>query len=267
MTQTKQTLSFLGIAFAFSWLCWLPAVLIVQGFAVPPGVEQIINIVSPFGAWGPLVAALSVTAMADGKAGLKSLLKRVVGFRIGAFWYVVSLALFPLLIGGSLAVAVLSGEPIPEMAAFDQLLGLPIAFVFILLLGGPLQEELGWRGILQERLQERWNALIAAVVVGSTWGLWHLPLFFLPREEFYYNRPMWGLIVTTMLISVLFAWVYNNTKRSLWAVLLLHASFNWGHYLFPALGSDVAGVTLFGFQAALALIVVWVCGAKTLVRT
>lgn len=237
-----------------------------QGVAFSGGAEQVFLTVSSFGAWGPLLAALYVTWMADGRAGVADLGRRVVRFRLGAFWYLVVLVLFPLVIGGSLAIAVLLGEPAPKMPAIAQPVGLPVAFVFILLLGGPLQEELGWRGVLQERLQERWNALIASVVVGLTWGIWHPP-FFLPSSGPYYGRPIWGLVLTTVLISVPFAWVYNNTRKSLWAVLLFHTSFNWSHYLFPALESDVAGLTLFGLQAITALSLAWLFGAKLLTRS
>jgi len=270
MTDTRQTLWFLSITFTFSWLCWVPAAIIAQliagGAAVSDDAAGLINAVAGFGAWGPLLGAVCVTAMAGGRDGLIDLWRRVVRFRIGGFWYLVVLLLFPVLIGGSLVLAMLSGEPMPELEAFAQPVGIPVAFVFILLLGGPLQEELGWRGVLQERLQARWNALTASLVVGFVWGIWHLPLFFLPREEMYYNRPIWGLVLTTVLISVLFGWVYNNTQRSIWAVLLFHTSFNWAHYLFPALGSDVAGVSLFALQALMVLVVVWWCGPKRLVR-
>jgi membrane protease YdiL (CAAX protease family) len=267
LNADRQVLWFLAIAFGFSWLCWVPDALVAQGVAVPAGAASIISALSAQGAWGPLVAALAVTAKTQGWDGLLDLWRRVRRFRLGASWYLVALALFPLLIGGALGIAILWGEPVPEMPAFERPFELPIAFLFILVLGGPLQEELGWRGILQERLQERWSALVASLVVGLTWGIWHLPLFFLPREEFYYNRPVWGLILTTMLISVLFAWLYNNTQRSLWAVLLFHASFNWSHYLFPSLGSDIAGLSLFVLQAFIVLIVVRLFGARSLSRS
>ena len=44
----------------------------------------------------------------------------------------------------------------------------------------PLPEEIGWRGYLLDRLQERWNALTASLVLGLVCWTWHLPLFVLP---------------------------------------------------------------------------------------
>lgn len=97
-------------------------------------------------------------------------------------------------------------------------------------------------------------------------GRWHLPLFFVPEMGFYYQRPIWGLVLSTILISIPIAWVYNNTGRSILAAMLMHASFNWAHFLFPTLDSDRAGLILFVVQAAVAVIVVLVWGPSTLTR-
>jgi len=104
---------------------------------------------------------------------------------------------------------------------------------YILFLGGPLQEEFGWRGYALDRLQEKYNALVSSVMLGFIWGLWHLPLFFMPRQEMYYNVPILGFILGTIFFSIIFTWIYNNTSRSILAVLLLHTTGNLSHFIFP----------------------------------
>jgi membrane protease YdiL (CAAX protease family) len=257
---------FLGVAFGWSWLFWIPVALISQGLSVPAGLATFLN--SPFNpaAWGPLLAALLVTYLEDGTEGVKKLLKKGLDFRFGRLWYLVILLLFPVLIGGALGFAILLGEPVPELTALANPLTIPIAFVYILLLGGPLQEEFGWRGYALVRLQERWNALISSIFVGLIWGFWHLPLFFMPRQEFYYQRPIWGLVLSTTLLAVLFTWISNNTRGSIFAVLLFHTMFNLSHYLFPTLGSDQGSLFLFIFLfiAVAVILVFW--GPKDMVR-
>lgn len=180
-------------------------------------------------------------------------------FRFGKLWYLAVFLLFPVLIGGSLLLAVLTGDPAPELPALADPITIPVAFLYILLLGGPLQEEFGWRGYALERLQQKWNAVTSSLVVGLAWGAWHLPLFFMPRQEFYYQRPVWGLLLSTTLVAFLFTWLYNNTRGSILAAMLFHTMFNLSHYLFPTLGSDRASLFLFIllFSCVAAVLVVW----------
>jgi uncharacterized protein len=58
-----------------------------------------------FGLFGPALAAITMAAVLNGKSGVKTLLKRVVRWRVGARWYMVALGLPALL---ALAAAGLS---------------------------------------------------------------------------------------------------------------------------------------------------------------
>ncbi len=245
MREKQKVWLFFLVAFGWTWLFWIPTALLAAGWSAPVWLENFLN--SPFNlaAWGPFLATLLVTFLERGKTGVKTLLKRGLDFRIGTIWYLVIFLLFPVLIGGALLLAILTGEPVPELPALANPLSIPIAFVYIFFLGGPLQEEFGWRGYALDRLQERGNALAASIIVGLAWGAWHLPLFFMPRQELYYQRPIWGLMLSTTLVSVLFTWLYNNTHGSIFAALLFHTMFNLSHYLFPTLGSDKASQILF----------------------
>lgn len=260
----KRIIIFLLITFGFSWLFWVPAALVAQGvLSTSPALESFLLDGNP-AAWGPLIGATLATLFFEGWNGVKDLFKRGLKVRFGWGWYLIVFLLFPLLIGGSLWIAILLGDPIPEMPALERPYELPVAFVFILLLGGPLQEEFGWRGFLLDKLQETYSALTSGIVSGLVWGLWHLPLFFMPRQEFYYNRPIWGLLLSTTLVAILFVWVYNNTGHSIFAMLIFHTTFNFSHYVFPALSSDTAGLTLFLLLFVTIGIVLWQWGYKTM---
>lgn len=259
---------FVLIAYGWTWLFWVPEALLAQGLGVAP--EAVGGFLGgPFNpaAWGPLIAALFVTWRYHGFSGLKALLRRGIALRLGLYWYLVILLIFPLLIGGSLFLATtLAGAPLPEMTALQQPIVLPIALVFIFFLGGPLQEEFGWRGYAFEHLRQRYSALLAAIIAGLMWGVWHVPLFFVPRQEFYYNRPFWGLLLTTTLVGILLAWIYMNTGGSVFAAILGHAMFNWSNFVFPTLGVDEAGLILFGLYFLVVIIIVALYGPMTLSR-
>ncbi|MCB0913345.1 MAG: CPBP family intramembrane metalloprotease [Propionibacteriaceae bacterium] len=255
---------FVVAAFGFSWLFWIPDALIAQGLWNAPEVLRTF-LAGPFNPapWGPLVAAIGVTFAFQGGSGVKELLRRGLMVRLGKWWWVVLLT-FPVLIGGALALSALLGEPMPEFVALAQPVALPVALVVIFFLGGPLQEEFGWRGYAFEHLRRNHDALTAAILAGLIWGLWHLPLFFVPRAEDYYNRPLWGLLLTTVLVGVILAWFSANTKGSVFAAMLGHAMFNWSNWVFPALGSDSAALILFGLYFLMVGYIVWKFGRKTL---
>lgn len=257
---------FYAIAFGFSWAFWVPQALDAQGLVSLPGpIRALVEGGGNPAAWGPFVAALAVTAWRGGRAGVGTLLRRVVAVRFAPRWYALILLSFPVLLGIPLAIAALSGEAIPESMAVRMAgdaplsLYLVVAFGAILLLGGPLQEELGWRGVALDPLRARLGELGASVVVGLGWGLWHLPLFWVPREEIYYNRPIWGLMLTLVLISVLFTWIHQRTDRSLFAAILLHTVFNWTNVALPTFDTDVGGLVAFALLGvtALAIALAW----------
>lgn len=266
MSKKSNVWVFMLIAYGFSWMFWVPDALIAQNiWQAPEGVKTFLETFT-FGAWGPFVAAIVMTFIYQRGAGVKALLKRGFMVRLGKWWWP-ALFIFPVLIGGSLFLSVaVFGNPMPASPALDQPFTLPIAFVFIFFLGGPLQEEFGWRGYVFENLRHKYSALTATVVAGLMWGLWHLPLFFVPREDYYYNRPMWGLILTTMLVGIIIAWIYVNTDGSVFAAMLAHTMFNWSNYVFPTLDDDTAALILFGFYGIVVAYILWKYSIKTFTR-
>src|SRR5688572_1112330 len=79
---------FLLIAFAFTWACWLSAA------GLPPGRLQ--WSVSTLGQFGPLLAALFVTARESGRAGLRAFVARMLHWRFHPKWLAAALLLPPL---------------------------------------------------------------------------------------------------------------------------------------------------------------------------
>lgn len=106
------------------------------------------------------------------------------------------------------------------------------------LLGGI--EEIGWRGYLQPRLQERTSVLTASIVVGLLWWAWHLPLF-LGHPNFTLE-PLFVLQYTTFVVgaSVVFGSFVNITGGSVLPLVLMHATTNLGP-LFTGSGGEFDG--------------------------
>jgi membrane protease YdiL (CAAX protease family) len=142
------------------------------------------------------------------------------------------------------------GRRAPDYANLEKWYLLPLVFVQVLLLGGPLQEEIGWRGYALPKLQEQQTALVSGIVVGLLWGLWHLPLFFVPYSS-QYGIPFLGFVLIDVALGILFAWVYNNSRSSLVLSLFFHASVNVTSWFFPISANATSSDTPIWLIAAL----------------
>lgn len=255
---------YFGVAYAFSWLFWVPQALASAGLLLVPSFFAEF-LFSPFNpaAFGPLVAAFLLTYLDEGVRGLKILLKRGVYYRFRKIWYIPIFLLFLAMTGGALLLAVLSGETLPELSALSNPFIIAVIFVYIFFLGGPFQEEWGWRGYALNRLQARWNALVSSLILGVLWGAWHLPLFFI-EGTIQSQTPIWGFMILIISGTILFTWIYNNTGGSILAVMLFHTMNNLSFFIFPTLQTMLGGLYLIVLNIIIASAVLAIWGPKTL---
>lgn len=214
---------YLGWAFLF----WAPLVVSDESVWSFPNVGLFL-----VGGLSPLLAALLLAWLTQGREGLVDLGARLRDVtRIDTLWWLVILLYWPvfnlLLAGGALMFGI-TGEPL-EFVSTDRLVN-PVAvfsivaFAFIF----PIVEEIGLRGYWLDRLQERWSALVAGTINGSTWAIWHAPFVLFPG--YYANTTFepelsWWLPML-VLNTIILVWIYNNTNRSILAVLLFHGFGN-----------------------------------------
>jgi membrane protease YdiL (CAAX protease family) len=217
------------LALALTWVLWWPAALEARGLISLPIPAQ------PLGAFGPLVAAVIVTAQERGRAGLRALLGRILQWRVAPIWYGVALLGPPLLylVAIAMEVVALGGQP----PSFDSLIGvLPIVGIFAvyMVFFVALGEEVGWRGYALPALQARYGALLSSVILGALWALWHLPLFFNP-DLHYSNMPFVLQLAFQIPAAILFTWVFNSTGGSVLIAILMHAVLNASSRLWSAM--------------------------------
>jgi uncharacterized protein len=102
---------------------------------------------------------------------------------------------------------------------------MPVYLIGGILVLGPLQEELGWRGHALPRLQRRIPPIMAAIVVGVVWATWHMPLFYMGTLD-QEHLPIIPFFIGAIAASVIYAWLYNGTRGSLTPALLFHGATN-----------------------------------------
>jgi CAAX protease family protein len=198
-------------------------------FKVPDGLAFVLSILHP------LVAAAVVTVAISGRNGLRGLLSRFLIWRVSGWWYLFIFAFYAIdmLAGNSLSAAFGGAKSVLPVAG-DPLWAIPIKFGLFLLFGLLTNtEEIAWRGVALPLLKSRYNnALIAALLVAIPEALLHAPDYFV--DEMNFRKSVGALMFTifTVALSVIFAWVFLNTKGSLLIVTLFHASGNaWSNLL------------------------------------
>lgn len=260
---------FFLLVFALTWPLLIADALGSQGvlsFRLPLGALLLTG-------YMPACAALVTTALADGKAGVGKLLRKLLIWRVGVPWYGVALFGFAVIcLAVVLLQGVVDGLPVRSLLAADvaDFSGVELALNVALLFGVSLLingEEVAWRGFALPRLQARWNALSASILLGLVWALFHLPLFYTLTGSSQADRSMVAFALQTVALSVIFTWIYNNTRGSVLLASLLHASINTWSRVFPI---DHGGASVDWLMAGMlwlaAMALVLTYGAQHLTR-
>jgi uncharacterized protein len=227
-TAKSFPLMYFVLALALTWVLWWPAALEARGLISVPIPAQ------PLGAFGPLVAAVILTAQESGRAGLRSLLGRILQWRVAPIWYGVVLLGPSLLYLVAMGLEVLLGGQPPSLGSLIGVLPILLIITVYMVFFVALGEEVGWRGYALPALQARYSALVSSVVLGALWALWHLPLFFNP-DLHYSNMPFVLQLAFQIPAAILFTWVFNSTGGSVLMAILMHAVLNASSRLWSAM--------------------------------
>ncbi len=101
-----------------------------------------------------------------------------------------------------------------------------VVFSINLLFGGSLGEEIGWRGFLLPRLLHSHSPFGASMLLGVVWALWHAPIDVTAGFVVLGPAAIFGRLVLTLPLAVLFTWFYIKSDGDLLVALLLHTSLN-----------------------------------------
>ena len=242
--------SFFVLAFGISWGGIL-LVLSATGFNRVELRPLDTGLIFVFMLLGPSTSGLALTALLEGRAGLRRLVASMAHWRLGLRWYLVVLLTMPALLLVTLWPLGVFLDP--AFSPRFQWHLFAIGFI-----AGSF-EEVGWTGFATPRLLQRWRLFLAGLWLGLVWALWHVLVDY--RQNSSAMGALWLLqfavfyVGTLTAYRVLMTWVYANTQSLLLAVLM-HASYTgWLLTLYPATSLEQGLVWQIGFALALWIVV------------
>ena len=208
-------------AFGFSWALWLPAGLAARGSVELPLPAEILTVV---GSFGPMIGALVAAGRLGGRTEIRGLLARLRLRSTSPRWLLAAIALGSVTALPAL-VFLLTGGDVDRSAALQHLAVLPLHFLVVGVIGGGLDEELGWRGFAQPRLQRQLAPLPATIGLGLIWSVWHLPLWLDPTSA----QSAYPFAVYTVVIvghAIVTGFLYNASGGSILVAIAAHSANN-----------------------------------------
>jgi len=198
----------------------------------------------------PTFVAIALTALSEGKVGVRSLLGRLSQWRVNFKRVIIAVALafvmrltISLIALGLRMIPAIHGRPGPP--AQFVILAL-ILFLFA------MPEELGWRGYVLSKLLQQHSPLTAGLIVGILWGSLHLALH-LPGM-IYAGLPILPTLLQLIGLSVLITWVYVQTNGNILLTSLFHAAQSF----FVIVNEGIPLVTLVWLMSAVYLAIAFI---------
>jgi len=213
-------------------------------------------------ACGPTIVAFLMTAITEGRSGVKALWGRFWNRNLSLKWLLVILLFYNVLwLVANLVARRIDGQAYPFVDLPDPIWTIIPLFIQAFVSSG-MGEEFGWRGYVLPRFQAKWNALVSSIILGLIWPFWHIQAFFIPGLPLYQSN-FWKWAPLLLLGSVIYTWIFNNTKGSVLAVCLFHASYNTPVVVLP---TDASLWYFYGIFLLVVILIVVIFGPKNLVR-
>jgi membrane protease YdiL (CAAX protease family) len=260
-SRLRKSLSLWGyvvIYIGWAWAFW--GVIILSGESVWTFPNVLFFYV---GSLSPALGGVLMIRRSSGRPGLRELWNRITNVRrIPPRWYAVIFFMYPALTLVAAGIAWLTGAstlPLDPASTVERLANPLSLFAFFgFTIGAGLVEETGSTGFFLDRLVDIWTPVAAGLISGVVWASWHVPLFLM---EGYFGQAsiqpiVWRYFATFVFLETLYAWIYDNTERSVLAAVLFHLMINLpGEALAPS--QTVRWYTFYLLIAVTVVVAIW----------
>ncbi|MTI94630.1 MAG: CPBP family intramembrane metalloprotease [Firmicutes bacterium] len=192
------------------------------------------------GGFVPSLVGIGLTAVYEGRKGVRELLRSSVQVGIGGKWFLFILTIAAYYTFSLILLNVVTGQSFDYAQFWLQL---PTLLPLIIL--GPVSEEFGWRGFAIKRMLKLTSANTTSLVIGLIWSLWHLPLFYaVGSSQFELGMPFLPFLLSVTSSSFIYTYVYLRTNRSVFSAIFFHWVYT---YALTVVSSGITRTSLYNW--------------------
>lgn len=196
----------------------------------------------------PSAVAIVLTVRSRTPRGVRSLLRWSSRDRSSRWPLAVALLGIPTLSIAAVAITgAATGEQISWTTSATMFNLVPVAVI-------ALGEEYGWRGFALPRLQTRFTALTAGLIVAAVHLIWHVPAALIGTGV-PLDVPFWLFGIWVLAFGVLLASLYNASGGNVGTAIIAHFAANLSFVFLPLLPDQRNG-DMTAFAVLVALMVV-----------
>lgn len=203
-----QLTVFLLLAYGLSWWPWP-----LTDLDARPDAALMVPI-------GPSIAGLVMAGLVYGRPGVRALLRATVRVKIGRWWVSLLIPVGIAALGGAAAVLVGATGPATTDVA-TAVAAAAVSLPLVLVVAGPLGEEIGWRGYVLPTLLGRYGPVVATLILTPMWVGFHLPWILNAPDRF---GPAWAVALLGMALTM--TWLHVRTGGSVALAIVFHAVIN-----------------------------------------
>ena len=218
-----RILKFYLTAFIYSWGVW---------FLLPKAVVLNPYVLASIGGLGPVVALVLFLITSDSSES-RAFLIRLTNFKGIPKVLLISSVIVPFAF--SLLSNLFWGLP---LSIDKEFAGAGIVYPLFLIVFGPIPEEMAWRGIALDGINEKLGYFKAQLIVAVLWASWHLPLFYIDGT---YQSSLgiltiefWLFFMNIFILSFLTGWLYIKSKHSIIIAIIFHYTVNLSGEMFES---------------------------------
>ncbi|MEC9484849.1 MAG: type II CAAX endopeptidase family protein [Candidatus Izemoplasma sp.] len=227
MTKTKRLVLFFLFTYVFTWFFWGISLLDSKAIIQSPIPGNLFGIIGTF---GPSIIGVIFLIKFDERKFL-NILKETFILKGDLKWKLLAICLMPLILGLSYIISRYLFKVDYTLEWFKTPHMIPIVYLFILFLGGPLGEEIGWRGYALKELLIKHNPFVSSIILGLIWTCWHIPAFFIEGSA-QQGIPFYLYTINTVILTFIITLLYIKTHYRISAALYFHASANFALGIF-----------------------------------